>query len=743
MPLTFLSLIFWATIPSAPTALVIDCNAKNGHVYLGVRWRNSSLLSPAETSRLCNATNSMEGALWTMMSALSLSAEAKKAFMAVLSVGIVTIGLTAGAVPSSATCLAPADMTLAKSPVSDACSVAVVGNSASAPSPGHWRYAEMVSNVDAVTSDIVKFSTDGQHAPEVDSDGFQSKLGALTGGPGLLPTQNHRGADPSLLFAEQDSGAGELLRTIILLTVLLGGVFFRSRFVSTMTVRQLFLKNGLDLSSKTTRAWRNVFTTKPTGRLVYFDDMAVLCQSLAHLHICFDKQDFEDVENKDLVKRRLCLFYLVSFAGSGKSHLCCRLAEVLDDLRKPNAKTVSRLLRAAQRGAALPRPSTCQGDLLLTPRMVKWAKDLLILGVNFNSERWNLDEGSADGELALKFNRFMPFYLRLLFFAVADLSDADAAEAVWHRLGKASLAALKRGSLTPADFQDAVVDLFKELCGSSAPYRPLILVIDELSKARSFCPTLYAPDKAHPDASSAFRSKACELANKVNGHVLVVSLDEALPAAEFVASGRCAQELVVMPPFPTGKLLNRTLLTLSEKNLFLTSDGQPANAIAGRELSASIDRRTSVRAAIVGADARFAIYLSRALDAADAGATLSAAVTTAASEAAVTCANVWKHHAADVIVAHAICGAVVLSKAPLASVLPAAAAPKFGDEPTWDQLGKEHLIQAIGGPQFAVKMPLYVLWKLDESSSRGRPLRSALFNMVNRASDAILLQWHT
>lgn len=203
---------------------------------------------------MCSATNSMEGALWSMISVLSLSAEAKKAFMAILSAGIVTIGLTAGAVPSSATGLAPAHMTLAKSPVSDACNLAVVGNSASAPSPGHRRYPEMVSNVDAVTSDIVNFSTVGQHAPEVDSDGFPSKLGALTGGPGLLPTQNPRNADPSLLFADQGSGAGELLPTIILLTVLLGGVFFRSRFVSKTTVRQLFLKNGLDLSSKPTRA---------------------------------------------------------------------------------------------------------------------------------------------------------------------------------------------------------------------------------------------------------------------------------------------------------------------------------------------------------------------------------------------------------------------------------------------------------------------------------------------------------
>lgn len=69
--------------------------------------------------------------------------------------------------------------------------------------------------------------------------------------------------------------------------------------------------------------------------------MAVLCQSLAHLHIWFHKQDCEDIENKDLVKRRLCLFYLASFAGSGKSHLCCRLAEVLDGLRQNDANTVS------------------------------------------------------------------------------------------------------------------------------------------------------------------------------------------------------------------------------------------------------------------------------------------------------------------------------------------------------------------------------------------------------------------
>lgn len=75
----------------------------------------------------------------------------------------------------------------------------------------------------------------------------------------------------------------------------------------------------------------------------------------------------------------------------------------------------------------------CAEELLLTPQTVEWAKKVQLIGVNFNSERWNLN--STDRELARDYGKFIPLYLRILFFAVADVSNADAAEAAWLQLG--------------------------------------------------------------------------------------------------------------------------------------------------------------------------------------------------------------------------------------------------------------------------------------------------------------------
>lgn len=539
------------------------------------------------------------------------------------------------------------------------------------------------------------------------------------------------------------------------------------------TVEELFHMNGLDLLSMPTPAWDNIFKTKPKKRLVDFDDKAALCQCLAHLHIWFKKQldeDSGDAEtvgkqseeppaegecpdenqaedqksdsSKDSRSMRLCLFYLASFPGSGKTHLCRQLAEVLDKLRSDDKRTSDELLGAAQRGAALPRPAMCAEELLLTPQTVEWAKKVQLIGVNFNSERWNLN--STDRELARDYGKFIPLYLRILFFAVADVSNADAAEAAWLQLGTSSVAALKAGPLTEAAFEAAVLDLFRRRCGSSAPHRPFILVVDELAKARSFCPDVYAVDEVHPDAPSSFRSQCCALANKVNGHVLVSSLDEALPAAETVASGRHAQEVVLLPPFPTRKLVVRALRRLSRKGLCLNDGGQLVQVGEGSDSRDFIEPFASTLSALVGSDARFAIHLSDALEAAVAGSTLSAAVTTAASEDVVTCAGVWDHPAADIIVAHAIRGAEVLSVSTLAELVPRdVAVVRPAAEHTWDEVRLKGLIQAVGGPTFVVKMPLYVVWTLDESAARAQPLRQALLTMVDRSGDTTLLKWQT
>lgn len=213
----------------AIVAQTIEANAKDGHADLGVMRRKISALLAAETSRLGGVTNAFVGALRSMMSVPSLPAKSKTALMAVLSAVILTTGFTAGAMPASAAGPAPAEMTQSETSASDARSMAADDNSASAPSLSNWRYSEFINAVEANKVDKVTFSADGQRALAVDSDGNRFKLDALPGDPELLSTLTSHKVDVTVLPAEQESGAGEFLRSLIFPAVLFGGLFFLSR----------------------------------------------------------------------------------------------------------------------------------------------------------------------------------------------------------------------------------------------------------------------------------------------------------------------------------------------------------------------------------------------------------------------------------------------------------------------------------------------------------------------------------
>lgn len=183
---------------------------------------------------------------------------------------------------------------------------------------------------------------------------------------------------------------------------------------------------------------------------------------------------------------------------------------------------------------------------------------------------------------------------------------------------------------------------------------------------------------------------------------------------------------------------------MAKRSLYLNSNGQLSFVDDESCSRVSIEQHASTLSAFVGADARFAIRLSDSLETAVAGSSLSAAVATAAREDAVTCAGVWDNPAADIIIAHAIRGAVVRSSSTLAeSSPPNATVPLPTAEYTWDEVRLKSLIQFIGGPTFVVNMLLYVVWRLDEAAARAHPLRQALFNMVYRSGDNTLLRWQT
>lgn len=336
-----------------------------------------------------------------------------------------------------------------------------------------------------------------------------------------------------------------------------------------------------------------------------------------------------------------------------------------------------------------------------------------MLGLNFISVRWPLLAPYSDGELAcFPGRRMIPVHLRILFFALADVSDANAAESVWKAMGRRFSAAVRAHLVTPAAINEAVEAFLVRRCGGSAPLAPLLILVDELRKCSGSCRKVYQDD--HLDAATAFRSECCRLANIVDGRALVVSLDDNLPTGETALSGRNTVQAAQLPLFPVVKLFEDVLLELStNKHLHLNHDGQLVNATDDDGRRTLLADQAAFLAAIVGADARFASYLQAELAGTECGDNLHRTLTSAAGVTGVTCANVWAHPEGDIILAHAICSAVVVAKARLPSGM------------DWDAVRCNGFIQAIGGPEFRVRLPLYTLWMLTPAGVRHRPVYQA------------------
>lgn len=292
-------------------------------------------------------------------------------------------------------------------------------------------------------------------------------------------------------------------------------------------VEVLFASVGLELHGEPShRCWDNLFAVKPPERLPVPQDLAVVRQLLEKARQVFAESDRlhnSPLANKSSDERltRLSLLYVTSFPGSGKSHLRRSLGVTVDLLRAGDVGTERRLLGTLERvqdsdgnGPDASPPADAPSSTLrsdkappLKDTILTWAQQLVLLGVNFNSERWSLSEEFSNGVLAcLPRGRMIPLHLRILFFALADLSDADAAEAVWNMLVRRCSAAVTAGLLSPTDIRYAVEVFLKRRCGGSAPFAPLLIVVDELDKSRDFCCETYRGGRTK-DAAGVFRSE--------------------------------------------------------------------------------------------------------------------------------------------------------------------------------------------------------------------------------------------
>eukprot|EP00288_Rhodomonas_lens_P009136 CAMPEP_0177721086 /NCGR_PEP_ID=MMETSP0484_2-20121128/16959_1 /TAXON_ID=354590 /ORGANISM="Rhodomonas lens, Strain RHODO" /LENGTH=717 /DNA_ID=CAMNT_0019233367 /DNA_START=52 /DNA_END=2205 /DNA_ORIENTATION=+ len=93
----------------------------------------------------------------------------------------------------------------------------------------NWRYTEFVSAVEANKVEKVTFSADGRRILAVDVDGNRFKLDAIPNDPDLLQTLTSHKVDVTVLPAQQASGGGDFVRSLIFPALLFGGLFLLSR----------------------------------------------------------------------------------------------------------------------------------------------------------------------------------------------------------------------------------------------------------------------------------------------------------------------------------------------------------------------------------------------------------------------------------------------------------------------------------------------------------------------------------
>lgn len=197
----------------------------------------------------------------------------------------------------------------------------------------------------------------------------------------------------------------------------------------------------------------------------------------------------------------------------------------------------------------------------------------------------------------------------------------------------------------------------------------------------------------------------------------MLSLDNDLPTGETRSSGRNTLEAAQLPLFPVVNLFEDVLVQLStEKSMHLDYDGLLVKA-ADEDGRTLIANQAASLASIVGADVRFASYLRAQLAGAECGDKLHTMLESAAGATGVTGSNVWAHPDSDVTLARAIRGVCLTAQDSLPSGVEC------------DAIRRDGFIQAIGGLEFRVRLPLYTLWILTPARVRRRPVYQALFNM--------------
>jgi hypothetical protein len=95
--------------------------------------------------------------------------------------------------------------------------------------PVDVRYSDFIKLVDSNRIEKVTFSADGTQLLGMDVDGSRLKIMALPNDPALLTQLTSHKVDVTVLPAQEASGVGELLQSLLFPALLFAGLFFFSR----------------------------------------------------------------------------------------------------------------------------------------------------------------------------------------------------------------------------------------------------------------------------------------------------------------------------------------------------------------------------------------------------------------------------------------------------------------------------------------------------------------------------------
>jgi len=95
--------------------------------------------------------------------------------------------------------------------------------------PANVRYSDFLKLVNADRVEKVTFSSDGSQLLGVDVNGIRLAIEALPNDPDLLTQLTAHKVDVTVLPAQEASGLGDLVQSLIFPAVLFAGLFFLSR----------------------------------------------------------------------------------------------------------------------------------------------------------------------------------------------------------------------------------------------------------------------------------------------------------------------------------------------------------------------------------------------------------------------------------------------------------------------------------------------------------------------------------